>query len=256
MEKKIIGEGDVKTPTLTPEQENVFKSQGISAAELAAAVGAAVRETIASLGLDHKERSGKIEDPTEPVKPEDVLKEPVPFYAPAMAYVISSIMYGGVEEKLPHGIPVVKFKFEAARAKRGGKEHSIQVISNYMCTTKPMLEALRKDFRYNAAYYEGNGKKAFDVDTRITSKIISYLTSLTQKDQGAVFAEAHKLGLNTKKFGLQDLRMKIATYYAQQDLQAEMKESINRMLNIEKDALLLAGKATEAESLTAEPIKP
>lgn len=208
----------------------------MDAETIAKMVAAGVTAAISQLGIVNKDVKPQA---FTDLKPEDILPEPVPFYAPSVFYIMTEIQHrDGRVSPLPFGQSYIRFEFEASKTSRQGKEQNIQMISKYLCTTKQMLEALRSDVRWNAVFYEASGSKAFDVDTRLTTKLMGHLASLAAKDQGSVFREAMSAGIKTDG-GLADIRLKLATHYAKIEMDAEMQDTMARTLNIRKQMALL-----------------
>lgn len=207
-------------------------SSNLDTADLIAKIVAEVRKA---------DRSGPV-NPYVNVDPsiidkDDILETPVVFYAHKCGYVITSDMKQGRSIGTPYGTPII-FTFHGSKKMSGsGKEQDIVNLSTYVCKSKAELEFL-KNFTYFGSLIFEDAQSASGIDARKATKMAKFIKSTENLDAYRLQAIAKERGLPMMK-DIQQMRLIVATSFAEDELRKEDKELEIRVTNSVKEARFL-----------------
>lgn len=163
---------------------------------------------------------------------DDILKEPVVFYAHKCGYVITSDMKHGRSIGTPYGAPII-FMYHGSKWVNKGKEQDIINLSTYVCKSKKELEFLRKFTYFGSLIFE-DAKSATGIDARKATKMAKFIKSVENLDHYRLVAIARDKGLPMEK-DIQSMRLIVATAYAEEELRKEEAETQVRVVNSVKE---------------------
>lgn len=207
-------------------------SQNLNTADLVAKIVAEIRKA---------DKSGPV-NPYVNVDPsiideQDILKEPVVFYAHKCGYVITSDLKQGRSVGTPYGNPII-FNFHASkRITGGGKEQDLINLSTYVCKSKAELEFLQKFTYFGSLIFE-DAATATGIDAKKAAKMAKFIKATEHMDAYSLQKISRERGLPMMK-DIQQMRLIVATSFAEDELRKEEEETRIRVTNSVKEARFL-----------------
>jgi hypothetical protein len=171
------------------------------------------------------------------IGPEDMLEDPVTFWATGVLLVIGDDKKNRVNIPAPYG--VVTFKPQGEKRVQRGKETDIQILSTYNSYSKKESEFLQNHTMFGSAFFM-KSDHALSVDTRYTAKIASYAQALRNTEAYNIIQQAKAKGLQVTD-DVDGMRLQLATIQAKKDMEAYTQAELVTLKENDKDALL-AGK--------------
>jgi len=174
-------------------------------------------------------------DPAD-LDPDDMLEEPVVFWAPGFHVVIGDDKKNGRAIQPPVN-RVIWFKPEGSRKVQNGKEVDIQIWSKFASYSKKEVEWLKNHSNHGIVFFT-KGSTEMNVDLRYTQKLMQFANGLKNMEAHRVVKEAKDLGL-TFTDDINMLRLGLAQYKTKEYMkQFETNEKALLMENAKADKLL------------------
>lgn len=122
---------------------------------------------------------------------EDILEDPLIFWAPGFHFVIGDDKKNGIAIPTPYQI--IEFKPEGSRKNQRGKEIDIQIWSTYKCQSKKEAQWLKDHTLYGIRFFTKSAD-AVTADTRYTQKLAEYAQALRNTEPYRIIQQAKEAG--------------------------------------------------------------
>lgn len=129
----------------------------------------------------------------EEIDPDDVLQEPVIFYAYGYGYVITDNRINGKPVLTPFGQPIF-FMHQATQKVGSGKHVELHSYCTYPSWSKKEVEWLRKHNRFGIHFFE-TAKEAMDVNSDVAARITKHLNAINGLEPAQIVNMYRKKGL-------------------------------------------------------------
>jgi len=168
------------------------------------------------------------------IGPEDMLEDPVVFWATGVLLVIGDDRKNRVNIPAPYG--VVIFKPQGEKRVQRGKDTDIKILSTYNSYSKKEAEFLQSHTMFGAAFFL-KSDAALSVDTRYTARIAAHAQGLRNTEAHQVLQQAKAMGLAVTD-DVDTMRLQIATVKAKEEMKAYEQAELVMLKENDKDALL------------------